>query len=467
MHGHAIMFPHDAPDAASFATLLHMMYNLSDHFDKEKIGSFCEKCITVQLLGKEDEIDYLMHKISGTSIVQARPHVVQQWLLVLQRVSSAGYSSDPDVTEMTMELQLLIAELNKHVTENAIKETNQHVVAQDTFEAQSANSNNVNSADSLSYSLLANEQNQDMQQLKQKFQTFVSIAKACNIEVDSHNQYQWASRRSTEPASKFDLPHGQQDLLAGAFPDVFPFGKVYGSQLDLKRNQIRHLLLQYNCHAATCRELLFYLFSEEQKTQNIIGISTAVKAGKLADYQHLHQCPEFKNDLKEAVLRPDGEEAMRVMKKVLPLLNLNTNVTSAFGPGQRTQSIARQLACHKRFGPAGTFVTIAPYMQDDPTALRATFRSDNITSFPASTDDDYLEALKNNSKIIAQNDIVLPVGFRERAKRASKNPVAMAAEYQQLIHNVLENLFGIPPDQCTMGSGRKTVQTGYYKAQFK
>ena len=288
MHGHAIMFPHDAPDAVSFATLLHMMYNLTDDLTDSKIRKFCEKCITVQFLGKEEEIDYLMHKISGTSIIKARPHVVQQWLLILQRVSSAGYDNDPDISHMTQELQSLIAKVNAHVEKNVIRETNEDIVVRDEFETQSANNNNVNNGDSLSYSLLSNEDKKYAQHLKEKLRTIVSIANACNIDVDPQNRYQWASRRASEPASKFDLIHGQEDLLAGAFPDVFPFGKVYGNQLDLKRSQIRHLLLQYNCHAATCRELIFYLFSEEQKAHNIIGISNAQKAGNLAEYHHLH-----------------------------------------------------------------------------------------------------------------------------------------------------------------------------------
>jgi len=207
------------------------------------------------------------------------------------------------------------------------------------------------------------------------------------------------------------------------------------------------------------------LFSEEEKSKNIIGISKAVQAGKLKEHEHLVQCPKFSSLLKEAIAAPDGKAAIEVMKTILPILNLSKPI-SDFGPSQRTQCIACQIACHRRFGPAATFVTLAPNLQDDPTALRATFRSTNNDNFPANIDDNYIEALKNDSSVIGEGNISLPVGYKQRAKRASDNPVAMAAEYQNLINNVLEILFGIPPDTCTMGTGRKTNRTCYYKYKF-
>ena len=75
--------------------------------------------------------------------------------------------------------------------------------------------------------------------------------------------------------------------------------------------------------------------------------------------------------------------------------------------------------------------------------------------------------MKNQSELIGEGNIKYPLGFKDRAKYASNNPVAMALTYQHLIYNVLEILFGAQPNHSTIGSGRKVVRTGYYKIQMR
>ena len=106
--------------------------------------------------------------------------------------------------------------------------------------------------------------------------------------------------------------------------------------------------------------------------KNIIGISQAVKAGKLNDFVTLHSSETFKTQLRHAVMDPSSRQAINVIKQVLPILNLS-KPNSDFGPGARIRSISKQIACHRRYGPAAAFITIAPNMQDQPTALRMTF----------------------------------------------------------------------------------------------
>ena len=102
-------------------------------------------------------------------------------------------------------------------------------------------------------------------------------------------------------------------------------------------------------------------------------------------------------------------------------------------------------------------------MQDDPLALRTTFRSTSNFSFPAIADETFTDALIANSQVLGQSNIKLPVGYIARANRASSNPIAMAAEYQYLIRCVVEILFGIPPNNFTVGCKGKSNRTKYFK----
>ena len=239
MTGHAIMFPHDAPETTSFATLLHMMYNTDQSLNHTYMKKFCENLITVQFLCPEEKIDRLLSSTVGTHLIQARPHVVQQWLTVLQKVSSLSYCEDEDVTQMSNEIQTLIQLLNQFVKEGAQTETDE-VVLHEEQKVTASNQPFTNNAEGLSYSLVTSpfeEKHAKMKVLEEKFQTLVSIAEACNIDVNRHNPYKWTSTRGQNPPNQFTMDD-PQSLLPAAFPDVFPFGTTYGKSVHLSRRQL-------------------------------------------------------------------------------------------------------------------------------------------------------------------------------------------------------------------------------------
>ena len=98
-------------------------------------------------------------------------------------------------------------------------------------------------------------------------------------------------------------------------------------------------------------------------------MSQAVKAGKLNDFANLHSSKTFISLLRQAVIDPSSKQAIKVFQQVLPILNLSKPI-SDFGPGARIRSLSKQIACHRRYGPAAAFITIAPNVQEQPTALR-------------------------------------------------------------------------------------------------
>ena len=370
--------------------------------------------------------------------------------------------NDPSIDEYVPDLQATVSHLNVFLENNAKKNTNDNDIKE--AEAMSdgpALSTPSNSGDSLSYSYVRShtESLHQKNEIQDRIDTLLSIAQSCNIPLQDDGG-DWISPRHPDPANKF-----LQDVnaLGQAFPEIFPLGNVYNRERDITPSQVRHLLMQYDCRAATCRELLFHLFDEEECKKNIIGVSQAVKAGKLDAFVDLYNCPTFKNALVKAVEDPSSQDAMWVMKKILPIVNLG-NPNSDYGPGARMRTTSKQIALPRRYSSGAVFVTISPNLLDQPTALRTTFKSIDNISFPSSVDQNFYDALRKGSKLLGENNIKIPLGYRERARRASNNPVAMALEYERLIFDTLEILFGAPPDAFHSTSGRKTNKTTYRKS---
>ena len=68
------------------------------------------------------------------------------------------------------------------------------------------------------------------------------------------------SYRDSNPINEFVA---SDYALAGAFPDVFLFGKAYGRKKGtLTKYQRLHLLTQFTNNAGTCIPLIFYLFDQ-------------------------------------------------------------------------------------------------------------------------------------------------------------------------------------------------------------
>ena len=466
MHGHAIMFPHDSPQAVSFAVMLEMLSKMDKNLKKETMTSFCNESVVIQFLSQEDTIDYMIEKTFGTHQFNARAYVIQQWLMVLQKTSNAGYMTDPPI-EHIPDLQETISDMNTYIRDNAQKVTEEDIInSQDSIaDGPNSSAQNCNNGLGLSYSFVRSQSGKQHQEdpITDRMKTLLSVAESCNVSVKDKHKYSWISHRSNDPINKFAE---NDNNLQKAFPNVFPLGTTYTKKPSLLPHEIKHLLLQFNCKAARCRELLFFLFDEQECKKNIIGVSQAVKSGKLEAFSHLNNSEEFKQKLQKAITDPTSCHAMHVIKEVLPILNLSKPI-SDFGPGARMSSISKQIACHRRYGPAATFVTIAPNLQEQPTALRMTFRSVDNMSFPCTIDDSFFEAVRKNSKFVGTGNIQIPLGYQQRARQASNNPVAMALAYEKLISDTLEILFGVPPDKYTTGQGKKSVRTTYFRFRKK
>ena len=206
MHGHAIIFPHDSPQVASFAVMLKMLCSMNDNLKHQKMKQFCDETIAVQFLAPEDNIDQMMNHTFGTSHFTARAHVVQQWLMVLNKVSHAGYMGDPNVDEFD-DIQQTISMINKHIRDNAQKITETQILQhqEQLTDNPNSSSQNCNSANALSYSFVRSQSDQQHQndKIKDRMETLLSVAEACNISLTDPTTHEWVSRRDTEPTNKY------------------------------------------------------------------------------------------------------------------------------------------------------------------------------------------------------------------------------------------------------------------------
>ena len=106
------------------------------------------------------------------------------------------------------------------------------------------------------------------------------------------------------------------------------------------------------------------------------------------------------------------------------------------------------------------FYTIAPDEINNPTSFRLTQRFCNNDKYQSKINSSFIDAMKKNSSVLAYDDIMVPVGYIERARAAAQNPVATTLEYQNLIENILATLIKVKIN--SFGTKYKKVRSRYY-----
>jgi len=268
-----------------------------------------------------------------------------------------------------------------------------------------------------------------------------SITKLTGVSHNSSAQIPTSKRNS----SALNTLNNFNFILTGSNPDTFLFGNAYKRNTDLMTSQIQHLLNQYTTHAACNTTLLFHLFNVRQRHQNINGVSSTLKGDKVSmnKFVSLFDNSKFKCQLTQAVANPEGDDAKIIIRSVLPLLRASGRNTS-FGSMERQSGVSHMTAMTRKYGPASTFVTIAPDDISNLTGFRLTFRSINNTSFPATMTKDDVDKIRQGSDIIGEGNVKLPTSYRNRVKAVINNPHASSKEYKKLIEQVFGILVNIP-----------------------
>lgn len=119
-----------------------------------------------------------------------------------------------------------------------------------------------------------------------------------------------------------------EEILTKAFPDVFLYGKAYGSTNSLSYTQIRHLLCQFTNAAATNRALLYYLHDVMVRHSVIYNFANKVRADPqafmkfavmLTDEAFLKKIKVAYEEVNCDYPKPHQGVAKEVLRQVLPV----------------------------------------------------------------------------------------------------------------------------------------------------
>ena len=275
----------------------------------------------------------------------------------------------------------------------------------------------------------------------------------------------WVSERDAEPMNEFQ---DMQELLVGAFPQIFLFGKTYTTKTSFPTPQeIEHLLLQYTNAAATNRSLLFYLFDCKSRHSIVQNMAAKIRQDPFAfqAYAHLVNSDEFKEKIVYAAQHPTSKQAKEVLKTVVPILNFGTRNTIFGGLGDTT-SLSHAMAMARRYGPASTMLTVTPDDINSPTSFRLACNSFDNLSFPATVDETFFDKFQQGCKDFQTSNppITIPLDYSSRKKASVDNPVAVAAEFRAMLENIITELVGCPLD-FQPGKNSKNVRTWFFQSK--
>ena len=89
IRSHSILFEHDAPQISCLALIMKLA-----EADRPQLKQLLSDQITIQFVGPDDQMDYLIKHAIGSDVIRARADVLYSWLLVL-RTTNPLYSNDP------------------------------------------------------------------------------------------------------------------------------------------------------------------------------------------------------------------------------------------------------------------------------------------------------------------------------------------------------------------------------------
>ena len=510
---HAIIYPHNAPEVASY------MYN-SDVFGKDGIldRNMLKGLMQVYLLDHKGNQDALANTIFGSNICTAKPWVIAQWLLILRQ--SNPYYSDLKVDRLH-DLIEVTDSINEHLRQEVTVISNEAEVSREqTIGSDIAGGLNVeinsnsqqrqreeessreepNSPIPVSYSYVTNSTEAYLCENKEDFR-FRALARFANLNdgssggVNHHGRdfqgklfdesamddylqrypmnLSSSSTRGEDPYSDYER---NDHAITTTFPHAFLLGKLYGRPIGrLTQEQKLHLLNQFHMVPARDRRLLGFLYDVGLRTDVVDGVKAYAEGNprSVDQLRHLMSNTEERQILKEAMDFPYTESAKRVIDKWLMHLRISSK-NVAYGALEGTKLKHRIIGSAKRFSANSTFLTFSPANLDNPRALRMTFRTANNGTFPSTFEDgcpygatgtEFMENMQD-FPVVTEGNITLPKS--DRAGRTVDNPVAFVMENKQLLHDILTILLGVPVEDkgfFTKMSGQSERSTKYYRTR--
>ena len=213
------------------------------------------------------------------------------------------------------------------------------------------------------------------------------------------------------------------ELLYGAFPWLFLFGKGLCGSGPVPRTHTKYLLQHFNKRFARDHNFIFLLFNQLQRhaASSICSARVYSASRGIQNFINTLNSNNFDQKLADAVRDPTCNASRIFLRKLLP--NVKTCGSKVpFGPVEREESKYKLYAMIQHFGNPPFFLTLTPNEINSPLCIRLCKR-----------DGDALSIL---------NDITL-LKAETRAYMTSRNPVAAALFFDRIIQMTIKHLLGI------------------------
>jgi hypothetical protein len=477
---HAILFPHNSSDVASY------MFG-ADLFGKGGLLDVDElkKLLSLYMVDPKGRLDAIAQEIFRTVNLLGRPFVVAQWLITLKWCNP--HYHDLDVSRIMEKVAGVIELVNKHVMENAAAIDEPDAVAfEDSLGSDVANVRNQEVHDEIaevvtqertatpnnrifediSYSYITNSDNAyyNLDEGDYRLQALKKLADlplqgpsapqdhdCCLFNSDDIHAYlhqyppsgNAATARSEFPLSDFDnLDKG----LGTSFPHIFMLGTAYKkSPGGLSSAQRSHLLNQFHSVPSKDRRLMGFLFDVRQRQKVMLGVKAHVQSNKraLGIFGSLLNNKEDQQRLQTAIRLPYTTEAKRTLKKYLSHLQFSSKDIS-YGTLEGSKLKHRLLGSCYRYSAPTCFLTISPGTIDNPRSIRLACSIDSNHEFPSTFEKDcpygrngaeFVDRMGSSVATLSEATITLPRA--RRAEMAIDNPVAFVLEYKVLLNDII------------------------------
>ena len=442
LKGHSILFKHDSPaQCMSKKTLESIISSIKLHF-----------------VSPSEEKDNLMQRTLGTDILEGEGTYVYTWLSILSKTHQ--YYDDLQIPNVD-NLDHIMNEARKSLIENAmVSEDSYSLFHEKTLgddvaqvRTKSATAENChNQKEHYTPSTQGRKDNVTMRHcllMSQEKNSFKSPTAATKAVFESLGNALGIkkSKRESEPINEFS---NNEYALVGAFPHIFTLGKAYEKDTGtLTEMQCYHLLHQFTTVAATDITLQAFLQDQRLRHGNIRSTIINLKGREdvVANVHKMISEPNFELKVKSAIDDPKGKDAKEITRNIFPVLSISSKSAATFGTLDRNNSVGMMIAQSRRYNSgAVAFLTFSFNDVNDSNTVRLSIRTLNNKDFPTQTDENFFDAMRNNSKLIGESDEV-DMSYYERLKRLTQNPVAAASEFVHFIYAIIVHLLGIKPEE--------------------
>ena len=367
----------------------------------------------------------------GSSVITGRGFVVFQWLAVLKEINPLY--NDIKVPEFR-DICKIVKDLNYELFQDSITTThaadimNDNALGDDVAEVRN---NNVDSSD--------NEVN-----LSSSLVSKPNYNINCEEAILTSASYAFGDEEKASRGEKLNEFQNNDFAISGTFPHIFLYGTAYGNKGGLNDQHRRHLLFQYSNIPSQTTEMIYFLYDQQVRHNNMIHMSKKIKSApeEFLKFSAELESEEFQLKLDKSLKNPKSKEAKEVINRLMPIL-LSSSKESRFASFD-SEKVKYMISSLVQFrGPCSAFFTIAPDDVNNPRVFQLSMRSNNNEDFPCKEEGLIEEMIKSDGAILGSGNVRIPVHYKYRLEAANLNPVATSIEYIRLLQLVFEEIIGV------------------------